>query len=96
MKITLCKKSFSIMRLSSFFLPLIFLIVACGDSDLNQLVKAANAQTVPISTSKDFIRISNVFASNDAVLYAPVGDDKKVALIYTHPFAATTFVINCQ
>ena len=92
MKIALFKKSFSMTKLLAFCLPVVFFVSGCGDSDLFQLVKAANAQTVPISTSKDFIRISNVFASNDAVLYSPVGGDKKVALIYTHPFAATTLV----
>jgi hypothetical protein len=72
MKIALFKKSFSMIKLLAFCLPVVFFVSGCGDSDLFQLVKAANAQTVPISTSKDFIRISNVFASNDAVGLDPV------------------------
>jgi pimeloyl-ACP methyl ester carboxylesterase len=40
----------------------------------------------------EFIRISNDFASNDAVLYTPANASKKVALLYTHPFAPSTLV----
>jgi pimeloyl-ACP methyl ester carboxylesterase len=40
----------------------------------------------PVQT--EYLRISNEFASIDAVLYSPPGNKRRTALVYTHPFAS--------
>lgn len=51
------------------------------------MVGAVLAQS---SVRADYLRISNDFATVEAVLHAPDQHDKALALLYTHPFAASS------
>lgn len=49
---------------------------------------AAAPRAATVTT--EFIRLTNDYAVNDAVLRAPSTGPRKVALLYTHPFAASS------
>ena len=59
---------------------------------LSELVTAVNASTLTQPTTTEFVRVSNEYAANDAVLRYPTHGSRKVALVYTHPFASTNLV----
>lgn len=55
-------------------------------------LSAGSPSIVTQPTTTEFVRVSNEYAANDAVLRVPTRGTKQVALLYTHPFAATNLV----
>jgi pimeloyl-ACP methyl ester carboxylesterase len=80
-------------RLNATLSATLCLLGCSGPSNpLSELVTAVNASTLTQPTTTEFVRVSNEYAANDAVLRYPTHGSRKVALVYTHPFASTNLV----
>lgn len=59
-------------------------------SMLFALVLCGGAMAQPAAVRAEFLRISNEYATVEAVLHMPEGPDSSLALLYTHPFAGSS------
>lgn len=73
---------------------LLFAFGGCSDNPnpFAGVISSVNSATTTYATTTEFVRVSNEYAANDAVLRYPTSGTKKLALVYTHPFAGTNLV----